>query len=181
MNGFFRSVLALSVNSNRYATIVATQIKFPPPILSPLPSTRGRSWEDETRNDLEMLVGMRYPNGPIGHWKKVTIWKEACIVHVVAVIHDYQGEGAIWSRKCYSWKDCPGALAQLSTDTVNFCSRSRPYQHEVSQPSGPGRVFLRFFKSASHPSFTGQSYNRIMSGNVLQRTVVPRLLQAKSR
>jgi len=56
-----------------------------------------------------------------------------------------QGEGAIWSRKCLSRKDCPGAWAQLSTDNFNFCTRSRPYQREASRPSGPGRVFFRFF------------------------------------
>jgi len=37
---------------------------------------------------------LRYPNGPIGYRKKTTIWKAACIVHVGAVIQDYQGEGA---------------------------------------------------------------------------------------
>jgi len=31
------------------------------------------------------------------------------------------------ARKCYSWKDCPGAWAQLSTDNVNFCTPSRLY------------------------------------------------------
>jgi len=35
-----------------------------------------------------------YANGPISCWKKLTIWKEACIVHVEAVIHDYPREGA---------------------------------------------------------------------------------------
>jgi len=35
------------------------------------------------------------------------------------------------------------ALAQWSTDNVNFCTRSRPYQREASRPSGPGRLFLR--------------------------------------
>jgi hypothetical protein len=47
---------------------------------------------------------MRYPNGPTGCWKKLSIWKEGCTVHVVAVIHDYQGKGlgAKWSRKCQS-------------------------------------------------------------------------------
>jgi len=63
---------------------------------------------------------IRYQNGPIGYWKKLTIWKEACIVHVGAAIHDYQGERAIWSRKCSAWKDCTGAWAQLSTNNVNF-------------------------------------------------------------
>jgi len=43
---------------------------------------------------------IRYPNGPIGYKKKITIWKVACIVHVGAVIHDYQGKGASGSRKC---------------------------------------------------------------------------------
>ena len=77
--------------------------------------------------------------------KEVAIWKEACIVHVGAFIHDYQGDEASWSRKCLSWKDCPSAWAQLSTDNVNFCTRSRPYQREASRPSGPGRDFFRFF------------------------------------
>ena len=38
---------------------------------------------------------IQYTNGPIGYWKKVTIWKEACIVNVGAVIrvHDYLQEG----------------------------------------------------------------------------------------
>ena len=85
---------------------------------------------------------IRHSNGPIGYWKKVTIWKEAWIVNVGAVIHDYQGEGTIWSRKCQSWKDCSGAWAQLSTDNDNFCMRSRPYQRETSWPSGLGRFFF---------------------------------------
>jgi len=37
---------------------------------------------------------IQYPNGPIGSRKKLTIWKEACVVHVGAVIHDYHGERA---------------------------------------------------------------------------------------
>jgi len=88
---------------------------------------------------------IRYRNGPISYWKKVTIWKEACIVHVGAVIHDYQGEGARRSKKCQWWKDCPGDLTSLNTDNVNFCTRCRPYQCEASRPSGPGRVYFRFF------------------------------------
>ena len=39
-------------------------------------------------------------------------------------------------------KDCPGAWAQLSTNNVIFCMRSRPYQREASRPSGPGRFFF---------------------------------------
>jgi len=38
-------------------------------------------------------------------------------------------------------------LAQLSTDNVNFCTWSRPYQRETSRPSGLGQVFF-----ASHSS-----------------------------
>jgi len=87
----------------------------------------------------------RYPNGPIGYWKKATIWKEACIVRVKAVIHNYQGGGASWSRKCLWWKDCPGDLTSFNTDNVNFCARSRPYQREASQPSGPDRFCFRVF------------------------------------
>ena len=40
---------------------------------------------------LRISGGIWYPNG---EWK-VTMWKEACIVHVGAVIHNYQGEGTI--------------------------------------------------------------------------------------
>jgi len=54
----------------------------------------------------------------------------------------YLEEGAIWWRKCQSWKDCPGEWAQLCTDNVNFCTRSRPYQRAASRPSGPERFFL---------------------------------------
>jgi len=44
---------------------------------------------------LRVSSEMRYTNGPIGYWKKLTIWKEACIVKVGAVIrvHDYLQEG----------------------------------------------------------------------------------------
>jgi len=82
-------------------------------------------------------------------------------------------EGGDLIKKVLLMKRLPWPWAQLSTDNVNFCMRSRPYQHEAYQPSGPGRVFLSFFESAYHPSFTGQSYNRIMSVYVLQHTVVP--------
>ena len=55
-----------------------------------------------------------------------TTTKEACIVHVGAVIHDYQREKAGWSRKCLWRKDCPGDLTSLNTDNVNFCPQGRP-------------------------------------------------------
>jgi len=98
---------------------------------------------------------IRYPNGPIGNWKKLTIWKEACIVHVGAVIHKYQGEGASWSRKCLWWKDCPGYSTSLNTNNVNFCTQSRPYQREASRPSGPEYFFLVNRHTASAPSSSG--------------------------
>ena len=66
-------------------------------------------------------------------------------MHVWDVIHDYQGKGAIWSQKFRSWKDCPDEWAQLTTDNVNFSTRSRPYQREASRPSGPGRGFSWIF------------------------------------
>ena len=98
---------------------------------------------------LQISGEIRYPNGPIGNWKKRTNWKEACIVHAGAFIHDYQWEGASWSRKCLWWKDCPGDLTSLNTDNVHFCTRSRQYQHEASRPSGPGLFFLDVF--SQHP------------------------------
>jgi len=55
-----------------------------------------------------------------------------------AGIHNYLGEGAIWSRKCRRWKDCPGRCTQMSTNNVGFCTRSRPYQREAYGPTGPG-------------------------------------------
>jgi len=79
--------------------------------------------------------------------------KEACILHVGAVIHDYQGEGVIWSRKCQARKDCTGDLTSLNVNNVTFCRRSRPYQREASRPSGPGWCFLGKKRSASHPPF----------------------------
>jgi len=84
-------------------------------------------------------------NAPIDYWKKVTIWKEACIVHVGAVIHDYQGETASWSIKCLWWKDCPGGWTSLNSNNNNFSMRSHPYQREASRPSGPGREFFSSF------------------------------------
>ena len=102
---------------------------------------------------LRISSEIRYPNKPISYWKKITIWKQTSVVQVGAVIHEYHGEGAIWSRKYQWWKDCPGAWAQLSTKNVNFCTRSHPYQREASRPSDPGWYFFRFFLSASHPSW----------------------------
>jgi hypothetical protein len=39
----------------------------------------------------------------------------------LAVIHEYQGEGAI--LKCHAWKDCLGDLTLLKTNNVDFCMR----------------------------------------------------------
>jgi len=95
--------------------------------------------------NLQISGEIRYPNAPIGYWKKTTIWKEACIVHVGAVNHNYQGGGASWSIKCLWWKDGPGNWTLLNTDNVNFCMRSCPYQSEASRPSGPGQGFFSSF------------------------------------
>jgi len=81
---------------------------------------------------------IRVLNAPISYRKKLTIWKEVSVVQVGAVIHEYQGEGAIWSRKCQWWKDWPGQWAQLSTDNVNFCQQSCPYQREACSTIRPG-------------------------------------------
>ena len=63
----------------------------------------------------------------------------------LAVIHDYQGEGAILLRKCHTRKDCPGDLTQPNRDDVKFDSHGRLYQHEVVGPCGPGlRVCTKF-------------------------------------
>jgi len=76
----------------------------------------------------------------------------------MAVIHDHPKEGAISSRKCHPRKDCPGEWAQQSTDNVNFCTRSRPYQLELFGPfAGPWVwyqklfLFLSFFVSLPSP------------------------------
>jgi len=100
---------------------------------------------------LQIYGEIRYLNGPIGYWKKLTIWKEACTVHEGAVIHDYQGERTSWSRKCLWWKDCPCDLTSLNTDDFNFCTRSRQYQHEASRQSVPGRFFLHLFSQPPTP------------------------------
>ena len=78
---------------------------------------------------------------------------------VLAEIHDYPEEGWILSRKCNTWKDCPGYLTSLNTNNVNFCRQNRPYQSEAFGPSGPSLGFgtknsCRFFAfcSASTPS-----------------------------
>ena len=65
---------------------------------------------------------IRYLNALIGYIQKLTICKEACVVHVGpgavihvhvgavihvhigAVIHDYEVEWASWSKKCHSWE-----------------------------------------------------------------------------
>jgi len=39
----------------------------------------------------------------------------------------------------------------MSTNNVNFCTRSRPYQREASRPSGPGCFFLILFSPPPTP------------------------------
>jgi len=88
---------------------------------------------------------IRYLHGPIGYWKRVTIWKVACIVHVGAVIHHYQGEGASWSRKCLWWKECPGDLSWLRTDNVNFRGYTPSRPARGVSAIWPGLVFFWIF------------------------------------
>jgi len=74
------------------------------------------------------------------------------------------GEGAIWSRKCQSWKDSPVQWAQLSTDNVNFCTRSHPYQREAFWPSGLGRFFLT--EKVSFPALGQPKLCQLLQGNL---------------
>ena len=85
-------------------------------------------------------------------------------MHVGTVIHDYQGEGSIRSKKWHTCKDCP------------------LYQHEASRPSGPGRFFFpkkrlssnsMFFwkeKSASDPTPVAGSFCAL---GPLSRSLIP--------
>ena len=47
------------------------------------------TWKLGFFENLRISGKIRYPNGPIGYRKKSTIRKEACIVHVGAVIHNH--------------------------------------------------------------------------------------------
>jgi len=60
---------------------------------------------------------------------------------VLAKIHDDPEEGWTLSRKCNTWKDCPGYLTSLNTNNVKFCRQNRPYQPEAFGPSGPSLGF----------------------------------------
>ena len=62
----------------------------------------------------------------------------------LTVVHKYQGEGAILSRKCYAWEDCPGDSTSLNTDNVDVFTRSCPYQPETLGPWGKSFVFALF-------------------------------------
>jgi len=84
----------------------------------------------------------------IGQKKKPRIWIEACIVHVGAEIHDYQGEGAIWSRKCRSRKDCVGNLTSLNADNVNVCTR---IPRTDARRLGPGQFCVCVLFSLPNP------------------------------
>jgi len=104
--------------------------------------------------------------------KEVDSDKEACFLHFGAVIREDQGEGAIWSRKCHSWKDCPGNLTSYHTDNVNFCT-SRPYQHEASRHPVWAGIFFERKGLLLNSRLSGNiwSYVRTYAGNFLQWVV----------
>ena len=58
------------------------------------------------------------------------------------MIRAYPEEGAILVRKCNTGKDCNCSWTELNTDNGEIGPRSRPYQPEVFEPSGPGYVFF---------------------------------------
>ena len=60
----------------------------------------------------------------------------------LVVIHEYQGEGSILTRKCHTWKDCCHNWTDLNTNNGEIGTRSRPYQPEAFKPSSLCRVFL---------------------------------------
>ena len=78
--------------------------------------------------NLQISGEIQYLNGPINYQIKSTIWKEASIVHVGAVITHYRGKRAIWSRKRHILKYCPGDLTSLNTDNVDFYTPSHLYK-----------------------------------------------------
>ena len=56
---------------------------------------------------LEISGEIRYPNAPIGYWKKTTIWKEAVLWGQLSRIirgRERAESVVLW------WKDCPGDL-----------------------------------------------------------------------
>jgi len=84
---------------------------------------------------------IQYPKGPIGCRKKLTVQKKACVVHVGAVIHDYQGERASWPRKCHAWKDCPGDLTSLNR-YCQLLNAESPVPAQGVSAIRPGPVFF---------------------------------------
>jgi len=112
---------------------------------------------------LRISSEIRYPNGPIGYWKKVTIWKEACIVHVGAVIHDYQGEGASRSKSATHGKI---ALAHKH----NWASITSTSAREVARTSArrlghPARAGVFLKKIVCLPPLVGDDL-RIIRVNI---------------
>jgi len=84
--------------------------------------------------------------------KKVTIRKEACIVHVGFCYQQLWGGGSKLIKKMLGIKRLPWHMSTIEHWYVNFCTRNLPYQRESSQPSDPGCSFVTFLKSASHHS-----------------------------
>jgi len=75
------------------------------------------------------------------------------------LIHEYPEEGAKFSRKCQTWKNCCHSWSELISNNGEIGPRSRPYQPEAFGPSGPGcffwagypKIFLSFCFFAQPP------------------------------
>jgi len=83
--------------------------------------------------------GAEWPNGLAAKYLYSNSNRGSLLVLVV--IHEYQGEGAILSRKCHTWKYCWHSWFELDT---TISPRSRPYQREAFEPSSPGFLVLGF-------------------------------------
>jgi len=70
-----------------------------------------------------------------------------------AVIHNYPEEGAIFPKKCDTWKDCCHISSELSSDNGQIGPRRLPYHPEAFVPCGSGWFFFGLgTKKSSDPS-----------------------------
>jgi len=73
---------------------------------------------------------------------KTTKSELICHLPLSAVIPDYPEDGSFFVRKCYTWKGCCHSWSELITYSGEIGPRSRPYQTEAFEPSGPSLVFF---------------------------------------
>ena len=88
---------------------------------------RQHMWFFEFQNsNFQTSSEIRHPKGPIGYKKKATIWKEARVVHVGAVMQYARisrgGSNLIKKVQsaCNTWKDCQSHSTSFNTDNVDF-------------------------------------------------------------